>query len=827
MTSLQAALESGQISGAYSKAPREAAQARVWGKRTQVKAAIDTTSGHKTLYSSKSVLQQLCNSYGDDLAHKVFKKVNSKCLSARQIAKLDHKAIRMKNSYDQTVRHAIKKWLQLQQSGSLASKLFTKICGRSPSTLSQTERKCLHDHLLSELESVTSLTKQSASTHIIKALRNYRSPLLDTVPGLSSLVSAQKGGQAPVLFDHISRAHNLSGVNDQHRPLIQNLIKLSEKTAKLQQTSPFDQLDVAPWPAQIKQAREHQNAIRALLSAFQNEGNLSEHMWGTMVADLCGQVNCLDQHIHFLQELAATDFRQQSELNKTTNRNLKTAVLLIEQAISDRTNKEKGKKTAAQGVGTSLPATAKGRALVALKEQLQHELKKPGSSTSLGLTADMSPKAQIKALKAAFKKAGAQMPTLDKKWQKTTTALINNEIWQKIDKRLVTRDSRGLKTFQSEHIPAGQMRLQRTTQGVGGTRDSFVDSYEGGGCSSASTAGGTHHVLNMYQTRLTDDGGNTLFSGLRSGVLYPHKAPVEERQKGLKNRAYELLTAALVSHISTLPAEQQEEILTGGKEVGMDFITTSLLSPDRLRHISGFHDDEMMFQKEQHSILKQLCSQKPLKLNVFDSQGIQHEVSAQINLASFNIPVNNLAFNGALAMAGQVWPEADRYTDQGLAVVLGCTHPDGEIGGMVKRWLNNEGKSSPDRTLVLQLVQQIRQLYSRQLHHTEGWHPHKLVERIQLLGFKIGAITHFGCKSGKDRTGDVDAHVKALAIETARLGQLPDPVKAPPARYRETIQTCVYGAGELEIQNQNINKPGYKTTPGRAMLGDSLFNLIH
>nr|WP_283777760.1 inositol phosphate phosphatase SopB [Sansalvadorimonas sp. 2012CJ34-2] len=434
-------------------------------------------------------------------------------------------------------------------------------------------------------------------------------------------------------------------------------------------------------------------------------------------------------------------------------------------------------------------------------------------------------KYDVKDLQRDLKAVGVSSSGLKKRWKKTAAAVSNSLPWETISKTLPVRCGHGTRLYRSEQTPAGQMRLHDPKQAAG-NQDPFPVSYLGSGRSSADQTEKVHAV-NLYETKLVNSEGKELFSGVRSGLLLPYKAKTaKEQEEGLENRARELLSAAFTHKFAHLSEEEQNRILAGGV-MPMDFVTTSLLSPDELRSRSGIHDDELTFQQKQNQILQQLCAEQPLVLEMKDSQGNPLLVKTQVRLASMNIPVNALGLNNMASTLGQTWKSSDSYNDSGLEVLLGYPHPDADMGGMVQEWLETSKASEHDKAIVRQLADQCRILYSQQKHHGEGYDAYKFVERLQLLSFKIGAECHFGCKSGKDRTGEADARIKVLAAEIDRLGYVPDPLAPPDREHREAVQTFLYGAGEVEIQLQNVNLPGYKTSYGEEEQGEVLYRILH
>jgi hypothetical protein len=94
-----------------------------------------------------------------------------------------------------------------------------------------------------------------------------------------------------------------------------------------------------------------------------------------------------------------------------------------------------------------------------------------------------------------------------------------------------------------------------------------------------------------------------------------------------------------------------------------------------------------------------------------------------------------------------------------------------------------ENELSPDKqaeiehniSVATQLGQQITDIYLGDKYKTAGNDPYKIASRIAVLSFLMGGGTTFNCKSGKDRTGQLDTEAKNLAIQIATTGKVPDP----------------------------------------------------
>lgn len=84
--------------------------------------------------------------------------------------------------------------------------------------------------------------------------------------------------------------------------------------------------------------------------------------------------------------------------------------------------------------------------------------------------------------------------------------------------------------------------------------------------------------------------------------------------------------------------------------------------------------------------------------------------------------------------------------------------------------------------------------------------------RILLLTHLLNGVSLSNCKSGKDRTGMLDAEVKFLAVRCKKYGAVPK-VGAPLSDDdTELFQSLLLNSGSLEIQEYNTGLQGFKTS---------------
>ena len=109
------------------------------------------------------------------------------------------------------------------------------------------------------------------------------------------------------------------------------------------------------------------------------------------------------------------------------------------------------------------------------------------------------------------------------------------------------------------------------------------------------------------------------------------------------------------------------------------------------------------------------------------------------------------------------------------------------------------------------LARQIKTMAKDQSYISDGHEPYKMVSRLALLSNKLGHTTAFNCKSGKDRTGQLDAEVKYLATVADLSGRVPEPNQQPGLESQKAKTQFALHSGNLEMQAYNTGLPGYKT----------------
>ena len=497
-----------------------------------------------------------------------------------------------------------------------------------------------------------------------------------------------------------------------------------------------------------------------------------------------------------------------------------------------------------------------------------------------------------------------QMPDLKSTLGEAYTKVVNDQPWEAISKRVRTTLPGAEKksvVVESRIVPGKALAAH------------FAEDYTSNGINCADRTQ-YKHVPNLALTTLTNERGQTLFSGLRHGVLDAynidgrllarlpdnelrkmvgdllvrkgaiepggagHDRTIEDlvtlirndpaeaaksaeamRVQASRDMAREMAVAALVAN-----PERFEKALAG-ETVDIDLSSISLLTPDSLRHMIGKNaKDERAMLNHQTTAFAQLGQGGAVELQVRDHEGKPRTVTANVNVRQFNFGVNEGAVQGvslgpvsvpshapgfrdlmgwgfamanndpnlrrllgpqgsgklegdAAARVHSMLTQANELRDDRLSELkadLALAEPDspeavtvqGEIAALTERIDTLERNA---RTLS-RAAHDIKTIWESKDYRRGGGDPYKMVSRLALVSHLMGETPLFNCKSGKDRTGQLDAEVKFLAtVADERDGRVPS-VDRDMGVWRSARSDFTLNTGNLEMQQLNTGLPGYK-----------------
>lgn len=337
------------------------------------------------------------------------------------------------------------------------------------------------------------------------------------------------------------------------------------------------------------------------------------------------------------------------------------------------------------------------------------------------------------------------------------------------------------------------------------------------------------------QQLMTDPALKTALAGLVKAN--PVLGQLLQRQ-GALNRAREVFILEMTRNPELLKQiAKGEEVL---------FTSVGLLTPDNLRHqlhklfgfsASGDEKEMVAIQAQAWDDLRNEIIAKRIEIN-------GKAVIAEI--IDFNIGVNKgatvLATNPIIGEAVSGSEYANSRVNNKSRIKLQTTttnrlakmqtklneknfqrtsNPPTNSADLKK--LDNEIKAlSRDIATIKELSTQIEAMWEDGSYREAGNEPYKLASRVALLSHLLGGGTVFNCKSGKDRTAQLDAEVKFLAFQIRTSnGKVPKPDRKRTNLEKIQFATFIFfDESRRKMQEFNTGYGGSKLVDQPALYGN-------
>ncbi len=319
-----------------------------------------------------------------------------------------------------------------------------------------------------------------------------------------------------------------------------------------------------------------------------------------------------------------------------------------------------------------------------------------------------------------------------------------------------------------------------------------------------------------------------------------------------QNRAKEIVALTVISDKKLL-----EAALSGGEPPTVNLLSMSLLTPDSFRR--GLQDNESMMVADQAAAWKAVSGEQ--MISIPDGNGGMVDVKVKVNPIAMNYGVNQGALKGIAGVhtdAVSGWHVSDALNASGLKALFGSDVPaeietprKGVIGERIAeleaqrqrdldrahRDLNHalstmgysnstpvyEALSARVRVLeempkdqstplgaALELTRQIAAIQREGSYRKAGTEPYKMPTRLAVLAELVGVKVAFNCKSGKDRTGELDAEIKHFMLQMALTGKVPSPDRERTAEESRQFHEVLTNSGNFDMQRLNTGFAGYK-----------------
>jgi phosphatidylinositol-4,5-bisphosphate 4-phosphatase len=381
-------------------------------------------------------------------------------------------------------------------------------------------------------------------------------------------------------------------------------------------------------------------------------------------------------------------------------------------------------------------------------------------------------KSEVKALKKDFQQhlsahITQTLNTTKANWQTTTEtvkldAATQRELGASGDATPTER------TFTATTTPAAKL----------GALEVGYQASEKHGISSTATSE-TDHAVNLWVSELK--GESTSYAAVRHGVNYPFgvKHDAELAKEGADNRTQEVVTAAASTKVSDIAQWRTNH---PGEPFPLKIVSTSLLTAAA---------KAKTYETGQQEAWGRAQGEQTIMVDL-PGEGIT-EVNVDVEVLPFSMGVNGFAklglFSGSIGkhlgdrLTGWKW--ADNHNEPLI----------GKLDEMVDQ-AKADAVEANDPGKVARL-----ESYSTQLHEAvndgkqrrSAGNAYGVAVLVNLIANETGAVPAINCMSGKDRTGYLDAAVKARLMEVESLN-------AGRAENEKSLVPQIYGQ-RTEAQN--------------------------
>ena len=377
---------------------------------------------------------------------------------------------------------------------------------------------------------------------------------------------------------------------------------------------------------------------------------------------------------------------------------------------------------------------------------------------------------------------------------------LNERPWKTIDKPILSSVGSRPVSLRSVIAPAEQLGREnsrdRSDRGLIASR--YPDRVHGYMCHS-STA---DHAVNLSVSSIAvgEPGGpqTVAFRGVRHGVHSAWSIRNDaERAAANARRAEEAVIAAFLAQFDD--TELPEPGNDGKTVVDLEMTSVSLLTPGTGRHLfkKGSSVDE------RRMLTDQTAAWEAVERNGVEFRYKGRTIRVKPSILKFNFGVNEGAVNTLFKIAPDAaggWDLSSRMNQTAFTA----------LQARVDAFLRSDAdlkKKSAVRTLLAQC----RQALDARAERSDAHDAFKVAARIAVIANLMGEVPCWNCKSGKDRTGQMDVECKFLSTLIANGSPIPEPGAPLTKAQQGLLRSIALEGGNFEIQKMNTGIAGFKT----------------
>ena len=364
--------------------------------------------------------------------------------------------------------------------------------------------------------------------------------------------------------------------------------------------------------------------------------------------------------------------------------------------------------------------------------------------------------------------------------------MLNARAWSPIRKAFTGAVGGQALTLTSEIVPG------KHVPGVGEAYPPGVNGYM---CHSAREAA---HAVNLAVSSLrVADGtgaGRTVFAGVRHGVHCAWEIEdADARRAANANRARDAVRAAFAVYLEKHPG------LAAGAAVELPMTSVSLLTPDMFRPIQAW------FKGENGNNEKMMLREQTEAWRAVDGQALDVVVNGRSyrvtpRVATFNFGVNGGGVGGMSGLIGG-WGTSEGLNREAFRVLYART----------EAFYRDATVPSARRVAAQALLNQLADVLNARAERRDGHDAYKAAARVAVLTALLDGVPCWNCKSGKDRTGELDVECKFLATLIDRGLAIPEPGAALSREEKLLFRSIALQGGNHEMQMYNTGIAGFKT----------------
>ena len=377
--------------------------------------------------------------------------------------------------------------------------------------------------------------------------------------------------------------------------------------------------------------------------------------------------------------------------------------------------------------------------------------------------------------------------------------VLNERPWPVIDKTFTAVVGGKAAELQSVIVPGQHIGAPGNATGpIGANYDPGVNGYM---CHSAQT----DHCVNLAVSSLTvkDQAGapQLAFRGVRHGVhcAWDISDPATRAAANVQ-RAQEAVIAAFLAD----PANDQRVQTTtvNGQTVhtiNLTMTSVSLLTPDLGRPLKFWSKDsnERLMLGEQKAAWDAVAQTGV----TFQHNGRTIHISPRVFTFNFGVNAGAVKYGSVLPHTFGGWGMSDDMNKQAFQ----------NLHDAATAFVMRLPVGDPRRETILDLLDQCEDVMRGHGERSDNHDAYKVAARVAVITHMIGGTPCWNCKSGKDRTGQMDVECKFLAALIARGEKIPAPGAPLTKEQQGLLRAIALEGGNFEMQKLNTGFAGYKT----------------